>query len=421
MASPPAVLATASVPTPACSPAPHASGRPVPWVAPVLYAAVLAGGLYYDVAGDVPPSPAKVAAFVAGLVTLSGLDVLERRRHRVRTPKGLAAALLGARLALFAAVAAADTAGLSRVLFVLLPFSAYFAFGRRVAVALAAGCLGLLIAWLSITVPGWHVTAAYVSDVLMFGLGLVLAVSMAAVAVGEQESRTRLEHALYEVEESHARLTAYADRVAELTAAEERNRLAREIHDSLGHHLTAAAVQMEKAEAFLDRDRATAERALADARSSAARALGEVRHSVRALRGEAGPFRLSEALAELVRRLDGGGPRVTLETGGDESGYDAAALRTLYRAAQEALTNAFKHAAAGRVAVSVTCGEARARLVVEDDGGGLPPGPREERGFGLRGMRERVRLAGGDVSLTSEPGRGTTVTVTVPREPAGAV
>lgn len=413
MTPPPTALVPATAAAGAC--APPASGRPVPWVAPVLYAAVLASGLYYDVVGAVPPPPAAVAVFVAGLAALSGLDVLERRRYRVRTPRGPAAALAGARLALFAVVAAADPAGLSRVLFVLLPFAAYFAFGRRVAVALATGCLGLLVAWFSIAAPGWYVNAAYVSDLLMFALGLVLAVSMAAVAVGEQESRTRLEHALEEVEESHARLSRYAERVAELTAAEERNRVAREIHDSLGHHLTAAAVQMEKAEAFLDRDRPTAERALADARTSAARALEEVRHSVRALRGEAGPFRLSEALAELVRRLDGTRPRVTLRTAGDESGHDAAALRALYRAAQEALTNALRHAAAGRVAVSVTCGDEEARLVVTDDGTGLPPGPWEERGFGLRGMRERVRLAGGAVAVTSEAGRGTTVTVTVPR------
>ncbi|MEU8105604.1 sensor histidine kinase [Nonomuraea muscovyensis] len=403
---------------PGGEPPSHVSGRPVPWVAPLLYAAVLAGGLYYDAVGAVSPPPSGVAVFVAGLATLAGLEVLERRRYRVRTPKGPAAALAGARLILFVVVTAADPAGLSRALFVLLPFTAYFAFGRRVAVALAAVCLGLLVAWFSIAAPGWYVNAAYVSDLLMFVLGLVLAVSMAAVAVGEQESRTRLEHALDEVEESHTRLSRYAERVAELTAAEERNRVAREIHDSLGHHLTAAAVQMEKAEAFLDRDRPTAERALADARTSAARALEEVRHSVRALRGEAGPFRLSEALAELVRRLDGARSHVTLETAGDESGYDAAALRALYRAAQEALTNALRHAAAGRVTVSATCGDVEARLVVTDDGTGLPPGPWEERGVGLRGMRERVRLAGGAVAVTSEAGRGTTVTVTVPRRSA---
>ncbi|NUW32034.1 sensor histidine kinase [Nonomuraea sp. SMC257] len=396
----------------------RASGRPVPWVAPVLYAAVLAAGLYHDAVAAVPPPPSAVAVFVAGLAALSGLDVLERRCYRARTPKGPAAALAGARLALFVVVAAADPAGLSRVLWVLLPFTAYFAFGRRVAIALAAVCLGLLVAWFSIAAPGWYLNAAYVSDLLMFVLGLVLAVAMAAVAVGEQESRTRLEHALHEVAESHTRLSRYAERVAELTAAEERNRVAREIHDSLGHHLTAAAVQMEKAEAFLDRDRPTAERALADARTSAARALEEVRHSVRALRGEAGPFRLSEALAELVRLLDGARPHVTLETAGDEAGYDAAALRALYRAAQEALTNALRHAAAGRVTVSATCGDVEALLVVTDDGTGLPPGPWEERGVGLRGMRERMRLAGGAVAVTSQAGHGTTVTVTVPRRSA---
>ena len=144
----------------------------------------------------------------------------------------------------------------------------------------------------------------------MFGLGLVLAVAMAAVAVGEQEGRARLEHALRELSDSHERLADHAERVAELSAAAERNRLARDIHDSLGHHLTAIAVQLEKAEAFRDRDAATAAAGgrprplVGGARARRGTPLG-----ARAARRGVSRSRSSRALADLVRHVDGGPAR----------------------------------------------------------------------------------------------------------------
>jgi signal transduction histidine kinase len=379
------------------------AARPVPWVAPALYVAVLLGGLYYGIVGDEPQRPARTAGFVGGLALLLALDFLERRRYPVRTPTRPAMAFLAARVALFVVVTVFDAAGLSRALFVLVPFTAYFAFGRRAGIALGVACAGLLTGWIAVSVPGWYVDAESVSDLLMFGLGLALAISMAAVAVGEQEAR--------------ARLAAYAERVAELSAADERTRLAREIHDSLGHHLTAIAIQLEKARAFRDRDPGSADRAVADAQWSADRALDEVRQSVRALRDAAEPFSLSAALTDLVRHINGNRLTVTLDVTGAETGYAVASLTALYRAAQEGLTNAYRHASAAHASVSVSYGESSARLVVADDGRGLP-GPATSAGFGLRGMRERIELLGGRTVVESEPGAGTIITVTVPRVPA---
>ncbi|MEO3809500.1 sensor histidine kinase [Sphaerisporangium sp. B11E5] len=375
-------------------------GPPVPWVPSVLYGAVLAAGVYYELFGADGPQAGRLAGFAAALAALFAVDAWERRRHPVRA--GAAAVLLCVRLALYVGVTAFDAAGLSRVLFVLVPFTAYFAFGPVAGVALGAASAVLLGVWFTVSAPGWWLEPAYLSDLLMFTLGVVLALSMAAVAVSARRAQARLE-------ESHARLAAYAGRVAELTAATERNRLAREIHDSLGHHLTAIGIQLEKSSAFLDRDRAAAERALADARWSAARALAEVRQSVRTLREDGEPFSLGAALTDLVRH----DPSVTVDISGEESRYTPAVLTVLYRAAQEALTNARRHAAATRVTLSLTCGESEARLVVADDGRGLPPSPPD--GYGLRGMRERVRPLGGDVTVTGAPGTGTTVTVTIPR------
>ncbi|GAA3102668.1 sensor histidine kinase [Streptosporangium carneum] len=395
-----------------------AFAQPVPWVSFTLYAAVLAGGVYYDVVGEGHREPTHMAGFVGGLVSLLVLDVVERRRVGARPPAGVAVALLAARLALFAAVTAFDGSGLSRALFLLVPFTAYFAFGRRAGIALGVACLGLLVAAFALSVPGWYTRADYISDLLMFALGLILVVSTAQVAVGEQEGRVRLEHTLRELEASHDRLTAYAGQVAELSTAMERTRVARDIHDSLGHHLTAISIQLEKASAFRDLDRVAADRALTDARWSARRALEEVRQAVRALRAGTRPFSLSEALAELVGHAGDGRMTITLDLTGQEDGYHAEALVALYRATQECLTNARRHGDAEHVSISVTFGDSVARLVVTDDGRGFSPSEQGE-GFGLLGIRERTRLLGGQVGIRSDKGDGASITVTIPRA-AGA-
>ncbi|MGW0561572.1 sensor histidine kinase [Streptomyces sp. NPDC003016] len=404
------------------------------WVPPLVHTAVLTGGLYAGVVAGGPVDRARLGSFTACLLLLVVLDLVERRRHPVRTPVRPALALLVARLLLFAAAGFLDESGVTRALFVLVPFTAFFAFGRRVSVALSGACVGVILAGNTLWVPGWYLKPGVVTDLLMSGLGLVLAVSMATIAVAEQEGRARLEHTLGELRDSHARLSDYAARVARLSAERERNRLAREFHDGLGHHLTAIAIQLEKASAFRDLDAGIAQQAIVDARWSAGRALEEVRQSVRALRDEEEPFSLSSALADLVRHLDGGPPHVTLDVAGNEHGYHVETLTALYRAAQEGLTNAHRHAHATHVTLSAVYGDHEARLVVTDDGRGFPDdalthhgvaAPRQsadgQGGFGLRAMRERLDLLGGRVEVDTAPGCGTVVTVTVPRVPASAL
>ncbi|GAA3883505.1 hypothetical protein GCM10022243_55280 [Saccharothrix violaceirubra] len=343
--------------------------RPVPWLPPLLYGVVLLAGGYAGLAGlgDTRPVP-----FVGGLVALVVLDLLPARR----LPETV---LFPARCLLFLLVAWGDGAGMARVLFLLLPFTAYFAFGRRVALAVGVACLVFVVATLHLTVPGWAHHVEQVSDLVMFTIGLVLTLAMAAVAVEEQRG------------------------VVALAASAERNRVARDIHDGLGHHLTAVAVLLEKAEAFRDRDPDVVDGALRDARESARRALEDVRRSVRTLRE---PFRLAAALQDLTRGL-----AVTTTCEGDEDLYGPGEKLALYRAAQEGVTNALRHAEAGSVSVAVYCGASVASLVVSDDGKGFQ-GP---EGYGLLGMRERVAQVGGRLDVTGAPNLGTRLTVTIPR------
>ncbi|MCE7006252.1 sensor histidine kinase [Kibdelosporangium philippinense] len=343
------------------------------WVSGAVYGVVLLAGLYYVFAGLGEWQPWRVFGFVVGIAALFVFDAVERRSR--------AAWFLLAKLALFFVVVALDESSLSRVLFVLVPFTAYLTFGRTAGLVLGALCLALLVTSFVVWVPGWYRDANYVSDVLMFCLGLVLAVAMADVAVRERRSSAR---------------------IAELSAEAERTRLARDIHDSLGHHLTAVSIQLEKASAFADRDPAVAKQALADARDSVAHALDDVRTSVSTLR-------TGQSLVSALTRLD-----VALEVEGDEPDLGRAAIMTLFRAAQEAITNARRHGQADQVSVAVTFGKADTRLVVRDDGRGFATDT-VHTGFGLLGMKERAALVGGSVTVDSEPGSGTRVAVTVPR------
>jgi len=367
------------------------------WMASVLYLAVLATGLYFAAAGLAPNfSAADLAVFVAAL---AGLLLVERVGESDRRR---AIVLLAARMVLLAVVAAVDPGGFARALFILVPFFAYFSLGRRAAIGLAAAYL--LVATIQAALSsGRRADPEVVSDLLMFFVGLVLTLVTAAVADGQRRSRVRAEKLVGE-------LRTAQQKVAELSAAAERNRLARDIHDSVGHHLTAVSIQLEKAEAFRGRDAAVADQAVADARSAATRALHEVRESVGALRAE--PFSLVSAIVALADGLDDHGFRVAVESTGSEAGHARAGLEALYRVAQEALTNARRHAGADLVRVVVRLGDPGPAMVeVADNGRGFAVAT--ATGGGLRGMRERLAALGGVVRIESTPGQGTRVTASV--------
>ncbi|GAA2588884.1 hypothetical protein GCM10010411_22190 [Actinomadura fulvescens] len=338
-----------------------------------MYVTVLVAGLYGQVAGLCHASTPRTAGFVGALAVLLVLEAVGRHRP--------AALMLAVRAGLYVSVAVLDCSGTGRSLFLLIPFIGYFTLGRRAGYGLAGGCLAAVVAALA-TRPGWYTDSEAVSDLLMFVIGLVFAIAMATVA------------------------HRYADQAAELAIAAERARLARDIHDNVGHHLTVISVQLEKSAAFRTLDPETAAQALEDARESARLALEDVRRSVGGLRTD-GRVSLSTALTDMAARFDMG---VTVDVTGDESRFDGPALTALYHAAQESLTNARRHAAATKVTVEAVLDGREARLVVTDDGSGFT----STEGFGVRGMRERLELVGGSLRIDSAPGSGTRVTATVP-------
>lgn len=204
--------------------------------------------------------------------------------------------------------------------------------------------------------------------------------------------------------------------VEQLATVQERNRLAREIHDSLGHYLTVVHLQLQIAARSLGTDVEAAAAAVARARQLTHEGLEDVRRSVAALRAPTAQDRpLSEAIATLVARLAATGTAATFATRGDPRVLPPAVSLPLFRTAQEALTNAEKHAAAAHVAVELAYHAEAVELVVHDDGrGDTGDAGARPRGFGLLGVRERVALVGGSVEIATTPGEGFRVRVVLP-------
>jgi two-component system, NarL family, sensor kinase len=212
-----------------------------------------------------------------------------------------------------------------------------------------------------------------------------------------------------------ARLFARSTR---LGAVEERNRLAREIHDTLAQGLTATALQLESADALLDAGSEGAHEPLRRALSLTRSNLEEARRSVLDLR--AAPLEgrpLSSALKALVERWEAEtGISARYKAVNGSRPLPPSVEAALYRICQEALTNVARHAESGRVTVWLVATPDRVRLVVEDDGRGFDTSEVPEDRHGLVGMRERAEVLGGALEVRSAPGAGTRIEATVPLE-----
>ncbi|GAA1313893.1 histidine kinase [Planotetraspora silvatica] len=241
-----------------------------------------------------------------------------------------------------------------------------------------------------------------------------------------REANRRLETTLAENAVLHEQLLAQA---REAGVHDERQRMAREIHDTLAQGLTGIVTQLQAAEHAVD-DPAGLRRHIEAATRLARESLSEARRSVHALRPE--PLqtaRLSEALANVAGHWSSLHEiPVQVTTTGTARPMRPEAEVALLRTAQEALANVAKHARATRVGVTLSYMEHEVALDVRDDGGGFDPsrlgdgatdGLHVDRGgFGLIAMRQRIEGLSGTLQVESEPGAGTGISACVPAEPA---
>jgi len=228
------------------------------------------------------------------------------------------------------------------------------------------------------------------------------------------------DQALIETFAAHAALAIdnarLHERSRELNIVEERNRLARELHDAVTQKLFGVVLAAESGAALLDRDLGAAGAQLALVRELAGEAMDELRSVIVHLRPPAIEAEgLAVALAkhvDVLRRAHRRSIELELELEGD--GAVAARIETdVFRIAQEALHNALRHSGAERIALTLRCSGDGVELTVTDDGIGFEVGAARSRRLGLTTMAERARAIGGQLELRSAPGAGTTVRLVV--------
>jgi signal transduction histidine kinase len=208
-----------------------------------------------------------------------------------------------------------------------------------------------------------------------------------------------------------SQLEATRRELAQQALLEERRRIARDVHDFVGHGLAAMMLQVTSARHVLHRDPQAAEEALLSAEAVGRRSMQELRRTVALLRsdeqeGVAAPVPTASEIPALVDHVRAGGIAVELRIRGDLAAIPAGVGLALYRIAQEALANATHHAPQARTTLSLELANACALLDADTVGPILssPGGETQRRGYGLIGMRERAAALGGEFSAGPVPG-----------------
>jgi signal transduction histidine kinase len=353
----------------------------------VLLAFVTVSGLLEGVLREGLPLPVLSVALTLGLAPL----LLWRRTH----PFAVVATAFGVVAVVDIVLIVADAPALdmySMIFFIVFPYSLFrWGSGREatagLAVILVPATLAIIVSW------------AGVAD----AIGGV-AVLMSAFALG------------WAVRSQHGA----RERGLEQVKSEERVLLARELHDTVAHHVSAIAVQAQAGRALAATSPSSPLEALEVIEVEASRTLAEMRAMVRVLRNEAPVDYAPQPGVADLERLSGSspaGPRVEVGVSGDLAALPAAIDAAVFRIAQEAVTNALRHARnATLVDVRVAGGQSTVSLAVRDDGDPGPGDPAPEAGFGLTGMVERAVLLGGTCRAGPCPGRGWAVSATLPRQ-----
>jgi len=246
-------------------------------------------------------------------------------------------------------------------------------------------------------------------------IGLWGGAKLSDTAEERRHTVQRLEETLAENAGLHAQLVAQAHEAGVL---DERQRMAREIHDTIAQGLTGVITQIEAAEQSWG-DEEELRRHLNLAEGIARESLEEARRSVQAIRpGPLDDSRLPEALAEVAARWsDASEVNVAVRTTGDPQPLHPDVEVTLLRAAQESLANIAKHARASRAVVTLSFMDRAVALDIRDDGTGFDPEVRVGEGhIGLAAMRQRVEDVNGEMEVESAPGEGTAIAITIVTE-----
>jgi signal transduction histidine kinase len=245
---------------------------------------------------------------------------------------------------------------------------------------------------------------------------LIQTVIFLAVSFSISYLMNRLRKQQQSLEAANIRLTHYASTLEHLVTSQERNRLARELHDTLAHTLSGLSVQLEAAKAYWDVDQPAARSILEKSSAAAHSGLEETRRALKALR--ASPLEdlgLALAIKNMVTdAASRANLTLDLKIMDNIPALSPDVEQCIYRVAQEAVTNVVNHAQAKNLMVRLEFAEEKMKLLVHDDGIGFDLEKNSKPShFGVTGMRERAQLMGGEFKITSKPGFGTEIELTI--------
>ncbi|MEM7335403.1 MAG: sensor histidine kinase [Chloroflexota bacterium] len=301
----------------------------------------------------------------------------------------------------------------SQLLFLVTILFSELTFQRRIRAITILTIFMLLFARMAFGPRGDFISSRDLENLAIYILAMLLIMMLARLIKRESSQRQNLEKLNNDLKSSHHQLQASTEQLAEMAVVNERNRLARDIHDGLGHHLAAVNIQLEMGMKLYEQDPEATLKAMEAAKTAAKEALNDVRNSVQTLREADEQFELEPAIKLLIERFQNQEFDIRLKIDGDEADYSQVSRMVLYRAVQEGLTNAHKHASATRVSLWLQFKNEQAHLRIVDNGSGFDAETRT-RGMGLQGIRERVAKLGGSFAIDSRKSEGTVLDILIP-------
>ncbi len=240
-----------------------------------------------------------------------------------------------------------------------------------------------------------------ISQMVFFFTISILILIVAIFAQHNRQEKEKKDMLYRELLDAHKKLKEYTDEVQRLSAVEERNRIARDIHDNLGHSMTALIMQLQMAEHYLMTDSPKAQELIADSVKAAKDNLSGIREVVETLRGAGQSSSPAAALREVAEKFsESTGTAIDLKIEGTMPDNQKI-FNAIYHILQEAMTNAVRHGKASEISAEINYLDDVVRFVIRDNGRGTDD---IAEGYGMRGIRERVKELNGDVEFKSENG-----------------
>jgi signal transduction histidine kinase len=308
--------------------------------------------------------------------------------------------LLAVRIFCIAAIYQVENGVTSPTIAALIFYTAFFYFGLIPVLVLSLGFLALLV----------FLQPELLQAGLISQIAVILYMLMFAFII-KRDDRTRARNL-----ELYRELAGFVSNSARLAKQDERNRISRELHDSLGHYLVGMNIQLQKAAAYREIDPAESDQAIQKAQQASQDAMRELRQTLSDLREMEDAFDFEAEVDKLAAEMEESGLSVSVSSSGKADDFPELVLTTLLRALQEGLTNVRKHAQATQVVLKIDFGRQDVNLLLSDDGIGFSKKQIDAAGhYGLYGLEERIELVGGKVKIQSRKNKGTKIQIRIPK------